>query len=652
MSQSPIWKPSPARIKNSNLVRYTNYLFENKNLIFESYDELYDWSVSNTANFWQSLIDYFEIIYSKKYNNILEGNQIKSAKWFPGLKFNFAENLLRYNDENTAIIYQSENKASQSLSYRELYNQVAKCAEGLKILGVKKNDRVAAYITNSPESIIGMLATASLGAVWTSCSPDFGLNGVVDRFQQIKPKVLLAVNGYCYNGKVFDKRETISKIAENIEEIEKIVIIDKIEEISFSNDINYISWKSLLENATDRIRFEQVPFDHPLYIMYSSGTTGKPKCIVHGAGGTLLQHLKELILHTNLKREDIISYFTTCGWMMWNWMASSLAVGATIYLYDGSPSYPSLEILFREIEDNNISVFGTSPKFLSSCESSGLVPKNKFNMNSLKTILSTGAPLSDQNFKYVYNNIKSDIQLSSISGGTDIISCFMLGNPTLPVYSGELQCRGLGMKVETYNENGENVIDEVGELVCTAPFPSRPIYFLNDDNGSKYQDAYFNRFPGVWHHGDYIKINNHGGIIVYGRSDTTLNPGGVRIGTAEIYEPVESMEEIKDSIVVASEIGNDTQIILFVVLEKGFQLTAELSQKIKSRLKQMQSPRHVPAMIFSVSDIPRTMNGKKVELAVTKIINGMQINNREALVNPEILDEFSKFNINPEQIKE
>ena len=643
MNDKPIWEPDSKRIENSNLSCFTYYLSQKYDIYLQSYEKLYQWSIDNIAKFWEALFEYTDIIHSTPFDTVLEGDDIKTAKWFSGLRLNFAENLLRYKDDHTAIIYQNEDLKTQRVSYKELYEQVASCAEGLKKLGVNKNDRVAAYITNSPEAIIGMLATASIGAVWTSCSPDFGFQGVLDRFQQVKPKVLLSVNGYSYNGKRFDKLDTILKLAESINDIKKIVIIDKIDDIAIPNDDLYMTWVELLNNKSSGSTFEQVGFDHPLYIMYSSGTTGKPKCIVHGAGGTLLQHLKELVLHTDLKRNDVITYFTTCGWMMWNWMVSSLAVGAAIYLYDGSPSYPSLNVLFKAIENEKITVFGTSPKFLSSCETSGLVPKDKFDLCSLKIILSTGSPLTKQNFEFVYRDIKKNVQLSSISGGTDIISCFMLGNPILPVYNGELQCRGLGMKVETFDDNGHSVINEVGELVCTAPFPSRPIYFLNDNNGSKYHDAYFNRYPGVWHHGDFIKINSHGGVIVYGRSDATLNPGGVRIGTAEIYGPVEAMKEINDSIVVASDNSIDTEIILFVVLNEGFELTDELHKKIKDRLKQMQSPRHVPSKIYQVSDIPRTLNGKKVELAVAKIINGEYIDNKEALANPEILKEFSKF---------
>ncbi|HDL01312.1 MAG TPA: acetoacetate--CoA ligase [candidate division Zixibacteria bacterium] len=642
-SQKLLWTPSEKRIQNSNIHAFIKFLSENHRLSFSNYQELYSWSIEDSSLFWESLWEFTKIISSQKYSSVLQGDTIRSAVWFENSKLNFAENLLRHKNENNAIIFQTENKEPITITYNALYKKVASVASALKKAGVKKNDRVAAFITNSPETIIAMLATASIGAVWSSCSPDFGYQGVLDRFGQIAPKILFAVNGYSYNGKKHESKKLLEHIAESIPEIEQIISIDSIETKTASSHSKIIQWDNFIDTSAADIIFEQLPFDHPLYIMYSSGTTGKPKCIVHGAGGTLLQHLKELILHTDLKEKDVITYFTTCGWMMWNWLVSSLAVGATIYLYDGSPSYPNLSVLFNAIERHKINIFGTSPKFLSACEARRVKPIQKNSLKSLQTILSTGAPLSHQNFEYVYKNIIQNVQLSSISGGTDIISCFMLGCPTLPVYSGELQCRGLGMKVETYDENNQPVIGQIGELVCTAPFPSRPIYFWNDEDGQKYKEAYFKKSESFWQHGDYIEINKQGGAVIHGRSDATLNSGGVRIGTAEIYGPVEALDEIEDSIVIGKKIGNDTQIILFVVLSENISLTDELKLKIKDTLKTNRSPRHVPYKIFQVTDIPRTISGKKVELAVTKIMHSEEVSNKDALANPKSLEQYKSI---------
>ncbi len=648
---TPIWKPSEERIVNSNMASFMRYAAKLTGKPLSSYEDLYNWSIADIGEFWESIWVMSGVIHSKEYENILSYKEMFDAKWFEGAELNFAENLLKYRDSHTAIISSRESAPTIKLTYSELYKLVASVAESLKQLGVRKGDRIAGFVTNIPEAIISMLATTSLGAIWSSCSPDFGIKGVMDRFGQIQPKILFAVEEYQYNGKIIDCRAKINQIKENIPEIEKVIFIPrffdfkqlKIQSKNLNKSDNQLHFNELLQYTSGEIKFKQLPFDYPVYIMYSSGTTGVPKCIVHGAGGTLLQHFKELSLHTNLKRHDVITYYTTCGWMMWNWLVSSLSLGATIFLYDGNPAYPNMRILWEKIEEYKITIFGTSPKYLSSCQKANLIPKKDFDLSSLNTILSTGSPLSPENFKYVYSQIKEDIQLSSISGGTDIISCFMLGNPILPVYSSEIQSRGLGMKVECFNTEGKPVINEKGELVCTSPFPSMPVYFWNDPEGNKYHSAYFEYFPGIWRHGDFIKITENNGIIVFGRSDATLNPGGVRIGTAEIYRVVESIDGILDSIVVGQNWKNDIRIILFIVLKQDYVLTKEFIDEIKRLIRIRATPRHVPAKIFEISEVPRTISGKKVEIAVTKIINGEDVNNKDALSNPNSLDQFKKI---------
>ncbi len=638
LETKPIWTPHKNSAYNSNMSVYIRAMAQKTGCKFESYHDFYDWSIANSQDFWESIWELAEIRHSKQFDSVLKGTEIWNASWFDGSRLNFAENLLRYDDDRCAIISWAEDRKPLKVSYKELKAKVAACAAGLRKLGVTKNDRVAAFIPNIPEAIIGMLATTSIGAVWSSCSPDFGFQGVLDRFGQIEPKVLLTTDSYTYNGKKHDSTKKLNKLVDAIASIGKVVVVSM--EDSTNTIKKSMNWSELLTDKNAVLNFEQLPFDHPVYIMYSSGTTGVPKCIVHGAGGTLLQHFKEHYLHTNLTRDDVITYYTTCGWMMWNWLVSALAVGSTIFLYDGSPSYPNLSILWKAIESEKISVFGISPKFLAACQNHGLRPKDDFDLSSLKTILSTGAPLTAPQFEWCYQQVKEDMQLSSISGGTDIVSCFALGNPTLPVHAGEIQCRGLGLKVETYDDNGQFVIDEVGELVCSAPFPSRPIYFWNDPDKAKYKAAYFEHFPGVWWHGDFIKITDYGSVIVYGRSDATLNPGGVRIGTAEIYAPVEAMPEIADSLVIGQKWEDDIRIILFVVLAEGQVLTEDLKDRIKKTIRQKSTARHVPSKIIEVRDIPHTINGKKVEIAVARIVHGQEVPNIDALANPESLSQF------------
>jgi acetoacetyl-CoA synthetase len=612
-------------------------------LKLKTYADLFDWSVQKSPDFWEKIWQEANIIHSKPYTQIVDDiKKMPGAKWFSGARLNFAENLLAFRDDEIAIQFQGEGQTLRSLSYKELFDEVEKLAHSLREMGVKKGDRVAGFIPNLPEAIIAMLATTSIGAIWSSSSPDFGIKGVLDRFSQIEPKVIFASNGYFYNGKEFESLSKLNLILEKLPSVEKTIIIPYISGIpDISSLKNGILYSDFLSKSPEPLSFEQLPFDHPLYIMYSSGTTGLPKSIVHGAGGTLLQHAKELRLHCDLKRDDTIFYFTTCGWMMWNWLVSSLSVGATLVLFDGSPFYPDGNAMWKMIDDLNISIFGTSAKFIDACKEANIRPQNVANLSSLKTILSTGSPLVDESFDYVYEHVKTDVLLGSISGGTDIVSCFALANPMLPVYRGELQCRGLGMNVHAVNETGDSLIQEKGELVCKSAFPSMPIYFWNDADGQKYHHAYFDIFPQTWYHGDFIEISDHGGLRFFGRSDATLNPGGVRIGTAEIYRVVENMDCVDDSLVIGQDWEGDQRIILFIKLKKDFFLNEEWVHKIKSQIRSSCSPRHIPALILETKGIPYTINGKKVEIAVKKMIQGKTVSNRDALANPEVLDLYS-----------
>ena len=634
-----MWQPTEEQINNSQMMDYMQLVNQKFGLSLKKYSQLYDWSIEKAEDFWGSFWEYSQIIHHSPYSQVVDDlGKMPGAKWFDGATLNFAENLLRHRDNKIAIRFHGEDGAQSSLTYKELHDQVSRLARSMREMGIVKNDRVAGFMPNIPETIITMLATASIGAIWSSCSPDFGIKGVLDRFQQIEPKLIFAADGYLYNGKTIDCLSKLKNILTYLPSIKKTIIVPFTGDSNTNVIKNSMLWNDFLHKDSGDIIFEQLPFDHPLYIMYSSGTTGLPKSIVHSAGGTLIQHLKELKLHTDLTQNDKIFYFTTCGWMMWNWLISSLAVGATIVLYDGSPFYPDGTALLKMADDLGITVFGTSAKYIASLESAGIKPKQISSFPKLRTILSTGSPLVEENFDFVYGEWKEDVQLASISGGTDIISCFALGNPILPVHRGELQCRGLGMKVESFDENGNTIKNEKGELVCTQAFPSMPIYFWNDSNGEKYHSAYFDTYPGIWHHGDYLKINDFGGVNIYGRSDTTLNPGGIRIGTAEIYQTVERFNEVEDSLVISQPWQNDERIILFLKMKDRITLTNSLKTRVKKSIRESCTHRYVPAIIIAVEDIPYTINGKKVELAVKQVIQNIEVKNIDSLVNPSILD--------------
>ncbi|WP_250464713.1 acetoacetate--CoA ligase [Microbulbifer sp. GX H0434] len=624
--------------------RFRRLVNERHALELADYADLYQWSVDRREDFWNTLWDFGEVIASRRGERTLGRDAMPGAEWFPDAKLNFAENLLRYRDDGVALVQRLENGGRRELSYADLYTRVERLAAALVAEGVEKGDRVAGFMPNIIDTVVAMLASASIGAIWTSCSPDFGINGVFDRFGQVEPKVLLACEGYFYNGKTIDSLPRLKEIIARIDSIRKMVVVPVArsadETAAAIADIGRAVTLADFEGAAPQraLTFEQADFNHPLYIMYSSGTTGVPKCIVHGAGGTLLQHLKEHRLHTDLKRDDTLFYFTTCGWMMWNWLVSGLACGATVVLFDGSPFYPAAESLWDMVDEEGISVFGTSAKYIAALEKSGRKPRESHRLEQLRAVLSTGSPLAHEGFRYVYRDIKRDVCLSSISGGTDIISCFALGNPTLPVYAGELQCRGLGMAVEVWNDGGQSVVGEKGELVCARSFPCMPIGFWNDEDGSRYHSAYFENWPGVWAHGDYAEITGHGGVIIYGRSDAVLNPGGVRIGTAEIYRQVEKVDEVLDSICIGQEWRDDVRVVLFVVLREGAELDEDLIQKIRTTIRANTTPRHVPARVIRVADIPRTISGKIVELAVRNVVHGKPVKNREALANPEALE--------------
>ncbi|HEY8568619.1 acetoacetate--CoA ligase [Microbulbifer sp.] len=639
----PLWQPTDAAIAATQMDQFRRQVNEQHQQSLPDYHALYQWSVENREQFWNQLWDFGEVVASVRGSQILGRDTMPGAEWFPEARLNFAENLLRFRDDKPALVERLENGRRRELSYGQLFENVERLAAALAAAGVAKGDRVAGFMPNIIDTAVAMLATTSLGAIWTSCSPDFGINGVLDRFGQVEPKILFACEGYFYNGKVIDSLPRLQQIVEQIDSIQKLVVVPVARSAqqtaeSIAGLDRAIELDEFVAKAPARpLTFAQTEFNHPLYIMYSSGTTGVPKCIVHGVGGTLLQHIKEHRLHTDISRDDTLFYFTTCGWMMWNWLVSGLACGATLVLYDGSPFYPAAQSLWDMADEEGISVFGTSAKYIAALEKADCKPRESHKLERLRAVLSTGSPLAHEGFRYVYRDIKSDVCLSSISGGTDIISCFALGNPTLPVYPGELQCRGLGMAVQVWSDDGKPVLEEKGELVCASSFPCMPIGFWNDADGSKYHGAYFDSWPGVWAHGDYAEITEHGGVIIYGRSDAVLNPGGVRIGTAEIYRQVEKVEEVLDSICIGQDWGDDVRVVLFVVLRQGLTLDDELTQKIRATIRANTTPRHVPAKVIQVADIPRTISGKIVELAVRNVVHGKPVKNQEALANPEAL---------------
>jgi acetoacetyl-CoA synthetase len=641
-AEPPIWTPSLFRIADANLTRFMANAAA-RGLPAADYHALYRGSVADPGGFWEAVWDFAGVVGERGAGPALvDGERMPGARWFPGARLNFAENLLRGPDAETAIVFRNERGDRREIDWRDLRAEVARVASGLRAIGVGEGDIVAGFLPNLPETVVAMLATASVGAAWTSCSPDFGIQGVLDRFGQVAPRVLFTADGYHYAGKTIDSLGPIAGVLAKLESVACVVVVPYLDPAPAIGGLPGAVRYAEFGRRDAPLSFPRLPFDHPLYVLYSSGTTGVPKCIVHGAGGTLLQHLKEHRLHTDVKPGDRLFYFTTCGWMMWNWLASALASEATLVLYDGSPLHPGPEVLWQMAADEGVTVFGTSPRYLAAIEKAGYRPRERHGLAVLRTVLSTGSPLGPEQYDFVAGAIGSDVQLASISGGTDIVSCFALGNPLLPVYRGELQCRGLGMKVEVWDDAGRPVTGEKGELVCTAPFPSMPIGFWNDPGGARYRAAYFERYPGVWHHGDYALLTERGGLVIYGRSDAVLNPGGVRIGTAEIYRQVEQLPEVLESVVVGQEVGNDVRVVLFVRLREGLQLDEALRERIRSQIRANTTPRHVPARILQVPEVPRTISGKVVELAVREAIHGRPVKNTDALANPAVLEHFRR----------
>ncbi|MFK7891738.1 MAG: acetoacetate--CoA ligase [Granulosicoccus sp.] len=647
---SLLWKPAPERVAGTHMDRFRNHINQKYSLALVDYAGLHAWSVQHSESFWRELWQYADIISEHQGQVTLEdGHAMPGARWFADAKLNFARNLLRQNDDTPALVFKGEGAQTLTTSHAELYRQVAAVAEELKSLGVRAGDRVAGFLPNLPQSVVAMLATTSLGAVWSSCSPDFGINGVRDRFGQIEPKVLFTADGYRYAGKAHDSLSVVSELVEALPGLQAVVVVPYVDAGGALTGraqklrIDYQQWLNTAAEDTV-LTFEQLPFDHPLYILFSSGTTGKPKCIVHGAGGTLLQHAKEHLLHTDIHPGDRLFFFTTCGWMMWNWLVSALASRATLLLYDGSPFHPDGNVLFDFAQETGMTHFGTSAKYIDACNKADLSPAKTHQLPELRSLLSTGSPLLPESFDYVYEHVSQEVCLSSMSGGTDIISCFILGNPAGEVHRGELQCKGLGMDIQVFSDEGKaQPRGEKGELVCVNPFPSMPVGFWGDEDGSRYRSAYFEKFDNIWCHGDYVAESDNGGLVIYGRSDAVLNPGGVRIGTAEIYRQVESFDEVVESLVIGQQWNSDVRVVLFVRLREGMQLDDDLRDRIARHVREQATPRHVPARIVQVSDIPRTRSGKIVELAVRKIVHGERVDNVEALANPETLSLFENL---------
>ncbi len=637
----PLWQPDSDSIEQANITQFAKQAGSRYNINLNTYDQLHRWSIDHSEAFWQEVWQFCDVRASKLSGAIVQDkNEMPGSRWFPEAELNYTENLLRKNDETIAIISRGEGKNDRTISYSELHSQVNRLARAYRELGIEPGDRIVAYMPNIPETVICVLAAAACGAVWSSCSPDFGAQGVIDRFGQVNPKILISVDGYTYNGKKFDISGKLKEILENLPTLEKHILVPYLDAPTSHSLKDAVTLEDFVANcSTDPIEYPQLPFNHPLYILFSSGTTGKPKCIVHGVGGTLIQHLKEHRFHVNLKHGDNLFFFTTCGWMMWNWLVTALASEITIVLYEGSPFHPKPDVFFDYVEQYGINHLGISAKFIDFISKSGVRPIETHDLSTLRTLMSTGSPLNPEGFDYVYDSVKKDLCLSSISGGTDLISCFVLGNPALPVWRGEIQCRGLGMDVAVFDDSGKEVPNGTkGELVCRNSFPSMPVGFWQDKNDSKYRAAYFERFPGNWHHGDYVELTVHGGMIVYGRSDAVLNPSGVRIGTAEIYRQAEQIDEVIESLVIGQRWDGDTRVVLFVRLREGLVLDNDLQTIIRSIIRTNASPRHVPAKIIQVADIPRTRNGKITEVAVRKLVHGESIDNLEALDNPEALD--------------
>ena len=641
-----LWEPSEELKENANISRYIRWLEDEKGLSFSDYGELWEWSVTELEEFWASIWEFFEVKASRPYERVLSQREMPGANWFEGAELNYAEHALRNaRPDEPAVLYQSELRPLDQMTWREIQEKVAALAAGLKGLGVGRGDRVVAFVPNMPEALIGFLACASIGVIWSSCSPDFGLGAVVDRFAQIEPKVLFAVDGYRYGGKDYDRMEIVARLQEEIPTLEKTVILPYLKEEPDTSDLeNVVYWDEMLSrNEGAELQFEQVPFDHPLWVVYSSGTTGLPKAIVHGHGGILLEHLKKLILHVDLDTEDRFFWFTTTGWMMWNFLVSGLLAGSTILLYDGSPGYPDMNILWEFAEETGMTCFGTSAGYITACMDAGIEPGRDFDLSALKSVGSTGSPLPPEGFEWVYEHVKEDLWLFSTSGGTDLCTAFVGGCPLLPVRVGELQCRSLGARVEAFDEEGNSLVDEVGELVITEPMPSMPLYLWGDENGERFRDSYFDVYPGVWRHGDWIKIKPNGSAVIYGRSDAVINRGGVRMGTAEIYRAVDKVGEVQDSLVIDTQKDGEDYMPLFVVLKEGVQLDDDLVRKIKKSIRETTSPRHVPDEVLTIPEVPRTLNGKKVEVPVKKILSGTppeEAVSKDSLTNPDSLNFF------------